>query len=98
MGWENVMSALMTARACHAALLATLLAARGLKKKSLSRSGAAAAWVVGFVSFLTRYRFGVTLILFYQSSSSLTKLKQDVKKKFEMDYKEGGQRDYNQGT
>lgn len=74
--------------------LATILAVRGKKKKSLSSSGAAAAFCVGFLSFLASYRFGVILIMFYQSSSSLTKFKGDVKKKIEADYKEGGQRDY----
>lgn len=79
-----------------AALLAWLLASRGLKKKSLSVSGATAAAAVGFLSFLSGYRFGVVLILFYQSSSSLTKLKSSYKKSLEADHKEGGQRDHMQ--
>ncbi len=38
--------------------LAVLLAARGLKKKSLDQSGALAAFWVGFASFAAGYRFG----------------------------------------
>ena len=53
------------------------------------------SWVYGWpCSFLASYRFGVCLILFYQSSSSLTKYKGDAKKKLEADFKEGGQRDF----
>jgi len=83
-------------RASIALVIAIMLAMRGKKKKSLSTSGAAAAFLVGFLSFLASYRFGVCLILFYQSSSSLTKYKGEVKKKLEADYKEGGQRNYMQ--
>ena len=62
-------------RTCIALAVATLMAGRGLKKKSLSKSGAVAAFVVGFLSFFASYRMGLTLILFYQSSSSLTKVR-----------------------
>ena len=85
---------MIATRAIVATALATLLAYHGHRKKSLSKSGAAAAFAVGFFSFLASYRFGVTLILFYQSSSSLTKYKSEIKKKIESDFKEGGQRDY----
>ena len=77
-------------------MLASLLAYKGRKKKSLSKSGAIAAWIVGFISFTASFRFGMTLIVFYQSSSWLTKYKEGEKKKLEQGHKEGGQRDYNQ--
>lgn len=48
--------------------------------------------LVGFIAFATSYRFGVLLIVFYFSSSKLTKLKEDVKAKLEDDYQAGGQR------
>eukprot|EP00239_Pterosperma_sp_CCMP1384_P004080 CAMPEP_0197850036 /NCGR_PEP_ID=MMETSP1438-20131217/14058_1 /TAXON_ID=1461541 /ORGANISM="Pterosperma sp., Strain CCMP1384" /LENGTH=284 /DNA_ID=CAMNT_0043462985 /DNA_START=558 /DNA_END=1412 /DNA_ORIENTATION=+ len=73
-------------------LLPTLLGYRGWKKKSLSKSGALAAAVTGSVHLLCGVRFGVTLVAFYLSSSKLTKLKADVKRKVEEGYKEGGQR------
>jgi uncharacterized membrane protein len=81
-------------RGVIALILASALAYRGVKKKSLNKSGASAAFLVGFIAFATSYRFGVTLILFYQSSSSLTKYKGELKRKLESDYQEGGQRDY----
>jgi len=83
-------------RGAVALAIAMLLVVRGLKKKSLDKSGAAAAFLVGSLSFVAGYRFGACLILFYQSSSSLTKFKGEVKKKIEAEYKEGGQRDFKQ--
>lgn len=41
-----------------AAGLAALLGRRGLKKQSLDASGALAAFVVGFFSLASSYRFG----------------------------------------
>ena len=85
-------------RSFVALAIAAALARRGLKKKSLSSSGAVAAFAVGFLSFLASYRMGVTLILFYQSSSSLTKVGTALKKRLEAAHKEGGQRDAGQVT
>lgn len=45
-------------RVCVAAALASLLGHRGLKKQSLDKSGALAAFVVGFFSLASGYRFG----------------------------------------
>ncbi len=81
-------------RGLIAGFIAFGLAAHGRKKKSLSVSGALAAIFVGFCSFWISYRFGLILILFYYSSSKLTKLKEEVKAKLEADYLVGGQRDW----
>lgn len=81
-------------RAILALAVASLLSWHGLRKRSLSKSGAMAAWAVGFLSFLASLRFGLLLIAFYQSSSSLTKLKGAYKKTLEEGHKEGGQRDH----
>jgi uncharacterized membrane protein len=84
-------------RAClelsTAFILAGALAVRGLKKKSLSKSGAVAAFCVGAITMSTGVEFGATLIFFYQSSSTLTKYGSAIKKKKELGFKEGGQRD-----
>jgi uncharacterized membrane protein len=48
--------------------------------------GAISALLVGFGSFAVSYRFGVILILFYYSSSKLTKVKEDIKAKLEDGY------------
>ena len=53
-----------------------------------------AAFIVGFTSFACSYRFGLLLILFYYSSSKLTKVREDVKSKLEESHTEGGQRNW----
>eukprot|EP00041_Stephanoeca_diplocostata_P035276 m.1237350 g.1237350 ORF g.1237350 m.1237350 type:complete len:304 (+) comp24668_c0_seq30:155-1066(+) len=93
--FSTMVSPLDVRRAGIAAIVATALAYRGLKKQSLSRSGAAAAMAVGFLSCAGSYRWGCALIAFYYSSSKLTKLKAEVKAKYEEGVKAGeGQRDY----
>jgi uncharacterized membrane protein len=67
--------------------LATYLACHGLKRNSLSTTGAIAAFFVGFISFLTSYRFGLVLILFYYTSSKLTKVDEKKKSSLEDDFK-----------
>ena len=77
-----------------AAVVATLLSAHGLRKKSLSASGAAAAFLVGFLSFAAGLRFGVLLILFYFTGSQLTKMGATRKAAMEEAYAVGGQRSW----
>ena len=62
-------------QAALAVLVAAVLAWFGAKKRSLSREGAVAAFVVGLISFAASIRSGALLIAFYQSGSSLTKFK-----------------------
>jgi uncharacterized membrane protein len=50
---------------CIAFSIATLMAWRGMRKKSLSKSGAIAAWCVGFLSVGSGLR-GFVLLVFYQ--------------------------------
>ncbi|CAI5961627.1 unnamed protein product [Closterium sp. NIES-64] len=69
------------------------MAARGFRKRSLSSSGAAAAFVVGSLTMTAGARFGVTLIAFFLSSSKLTRLGAQHKRRVEERFKEGGQRD-----
>ena len=47
----------------------------GYKKKSLSVSGACAAFIALGSTMGTSYRFGLTMLNFYITSSSLTKYK-----------------------
>lgn len=61
-----------------ALVVATLLAVRGVKKKSLSTDGAIAAFLVGFGSLLTGLR-GFLLLIFYQIGSWATKYKKTIK-------------------
>lgn len=58
-----------------AALVATGLALHGLRKGSLSTSGAAAAWVVGYGHLAGPVKlFGVAMIAFYLIGSRATKV------------------------
>jgi uncharacterized membrane protein len=67
-----------------ALLLATLLSVHGLRKRSLSPSGAAAAFVVGFGMMSVKLHvFGVGLIVFYVSGSRATKFGKAIKSKLE---------------
>lgn len=70
-----------------ALLLATLLAGHGLRKGSLSASGAIAAWLVGYVSLATPLQTcGVTLLLFYFIGSRATKVGHKIKARLETEY------------
>lgn len=74
-------------------ILATSLSAHGLRKKSLSPSGAIAAFVVGFLMMHTRLRvFGVSLIVFYLVGSRATKVGKNIKSHLEEGHHEAGYR------
>ncbi|CAM9412620.1 unnamed protein product [Laminaria digitata] len=70
-----------------AVLLVSYIGASGLKKKSLNKSGAIAGFAVGLVSLGLSLRLGLTLILFYKSSSILTRVGFDQKARLTDDYK-----------
>ena len=80
---------LLLLRACVGCALATLLARRGLRKRSLSSSGAAAAFVVGAVAIAAGYLYGALLLAFYFSGSSLTKYKSATKARLDYEHKQG---------
>jgi len=84
----------MFSRAAVAVGIAGLLAFKGIKSKSLDKSGAMAAFFVGASSLFALPRSGICLLGFYYSSSKLTKYKSDRKSKLDADYKPGGQRNY----
>ena len=48
--------------------------------------------------FWTHFNFLFSLLAFFISSSKATKYKQEVKKTFESDFKEGGQRNWLQAS
>jgi hypothetical protein len=52
-------------------------------------SGTVAAVVVGFLSFFTNIKFGFLLITFFMTSSKITKVGVEQKRKLEDEFKEG---------
>jgi uncharacterized protein (TIGR00297 family) len=62
--------------------VATLLATRAIRKKSLSVAGAAAGFGVGFSIVATGWR-GMVLLFFYQIGSMATKYKKTVKQQLD---------------
>lgn len=71
--------------------VATSLARRGVKRKSLSQSGAIAAWFVGFLSVSTGLR-GFVLLFFYQIGTWATKYKKSLKEEKDSTASEGAAR------
>ena len=69
--------------------LPLLISGYGLKKRSLDVSGAALAVVVGFLLTAASACFSASLIVFFITSSRLTKWKAAEKRKLEEGYKEG---------
>ncbi|XP_064896601.1 transmembrane protein 19 isoform X4 [Columba livia] len=50
--------------------------------------------VVGFILTVANYSFFTSLLVFFVTSSKLTKWKKDIKKQIDSEYKEGGQRNW----
>ncbi|XP_008553677.1 transmembrane protein 19 [Microplitis demolitor] len=66
----------------------------GLKRRSLDLSGAVLGLFVGFVLTITNYAHLADLMCFFVTSSLATKFRMDKKRKLEVDFKEGGQRNW----
>ena len=77
-----------------ATVVPVLVVTWGHNRSSLSTSGALLALIVGFILSLAHYSFFLSLIAFFVSSSKATKFKQEVKRGYEGDFKEGGQRNW----
>lgn len=77
-------------------VLATYLALSGYRKGSLNKTGASAAFIVGFFCLSSSLRFGITLLVFYYSSSKLTRFRSSLKKKIEDGHSNGGNRNATQ--
>ncbi|OXB59820.1 hypothetical protein ASZ78_007303 [Callipepla squamata] len=75
-------------------IVPVVIATQGFKKRSLDHSGALAGLVVGFILTVANYSFFTSLLVFFVTSSKLTKWKKDIKKRIDSEYKEGGQRNW----
>ncbi|XP_074656233.1 transmembrane protein 19-like isoform X1 [Tubulanus polymorphus] len=67
---------------------------RARRHKSLDDSGAITAFLVGFVLTISNYCFFACLLAFFTVTSKATKFRGSQKRKFEEDFKEGGQRNW----
>ncbi|XP_064545810.1 transmembrane protein 19 [Drosophila montana] len=66
-----------------------------LRRRSVSKSGAALGVVVAFTLSIASHPFFASLVVFFFSSSRATKFRAQLKRKFEDDFKEGeGQRNW----
>ncbi|RHZ74557.1 hypothetical protein Glove_221g70 [Diversispora epigaea] len=74
-------------------IIASGLAYHGIRKKSLSISGSITAFLLGFGTLISEWSvFPVMMLVFYFTSSKLTKYGAERKKHLEEDHLEGGQR------
>lgn len=77
-----------------AVLISSAIAASSYKKKSLDLSGAFMGFLVMTIHFAVNYRFGAMLLVFFFTSSKLTKFGEEKKRKIDPEYKQGGQRNW----
>nr|XP_045007673.1 transmembrane protein 19 isoform X4 [Jaculus jaculus] len=70
-------------------IVPVVIVCNGFKKKSLDHSGALGALVVGFILTIANFSFFTSLLMFFLSSSKLTKWKGEIKKRVDSEYKEG---------
>lgn len=77
-----------------AALMAAMIAFRSYRKKSLDLSGAFFGFLVVFLHLAVNIRAGIMLLVFFFTSSKLTKVGAEKKRKSDAEYKEGGQRNW----
>ncbi|CAL4908335.1 unnamed protein product [Urochloa decumbens] len=89
-----VFSSSLAVRSAVGALLAAAIAARAVRRRSLNASGGIAGFVVMAVHIACGYRYGALLLAFFLSSSKLTKIGEDRKRRVEDEFKEGGQRNW----
>lgn len=75
-------------------MIPLLFAFWGLRKKSLDLSGAILGLCMGFILTLTSFAHLACLVAFFVTSTKATKFRAHRKKKFEAEFKEGGQRNW----
>lgn len=75
-------------------LISLLIAAGAYRKKSLDASGAIAGFIVMSIHLAVDFRFGAMILAFFFTSSKLTKVGEDKKRRVDADFKEGGQRNW----
>ncbi|XP_020703820.1 protein PGR isoform X1 [Dendrobium catenatum] len=79
-----------------AVLISSVIAARAFRRKSVDLSGVAAGIPVMVIHTVAGYRFAVLLLVFFFSSSKLTRVGEEKKRAVDAEFKEGGQRNWRQ--
>ncbi|KAJ6435327.1 hypothetical protein OIU84_000504 [Salix udensis] len=79
-----------------AVLISLVIAIKAYKRKSLDVTGAVAGFIVMTLHLAISYRFGAVLLVFFFTSSKLTKVGEDKKRSIDAEFKEGGQRNWMQ--
>ncbi|PSS15619.1 Protein PGR like [Actinidia chinensis var. chinensis] len=77
-----------------AALVSSAISIRAYRRKSLNLSGALIGFVVMSIHIAVNYRLGAMLLVFFFTSSKLTKVGEKRKRSVDADFKEGGQRNW----
>ncbi|KAL9224026.1 hypothetical protein vseg_000101 [Gypsophila vaccaria] len=77
-----------------ATLISLIIAIRAYFKKSLNFSGAISGFFVMSLHLAANPRLGALMLVFFFSSSKLTKVGADQKRKSDAEYKDGGQRNW----
>ncbi|KAJ9168411.1 hypothetical protein P3X46_019938 [Hevea brasiliensis] len=77
-----------------AVLISSLIAIGAYRRKSLDLSGAVTGFLVMTIHFAINYSFGAILLAFSFSSSEITKVGEEKKRRIDADFKEGGQRNW----
>ncbi|CAK9329540.1 unnamed protein product [Citrullus colocynthis] len=77
-----------------AVIISSIVALRAYRRKSLDLSGAIAGFIVMSTHFAISYRYGAVLLVFFFTSSKLTKVGEEKKRVVDADFKEGGQRNW----
>lgn len=77
-----------------AVLISFLIAHKAYRRKSLDLSGALAGFLVMSIHIAVNYRFGAMLLVFFFTSSKLTKYGQEKKRQLDAEFREGGQRNW----
>ncbi|XP_004287388.1 PREDICTED: transmembrane protein 19-like isoform X2 [Fragaria vesca subsp. vesca] len=75
-------------------LISAFVAARAYRRKSLDFSGAVAGLAVMTLHIAVGYRYGAVLLVFFFTSSKLTKVGEEKKRRVDPEFKEGGQRNW----
>ncbi|XP_020592392.1 protein PGR-like [Phalaenopsis equestris] len=81
-------------RLAVAVLFSSVISFGALRRKSLDLSGALSGFLVMVIHIASSYRFGALLLVFFLTSSKLTKLGEEKKRGVDEEFKEGGQRNW----